>query len=232
MCRGGPPIRANRAQFRRFQPQLEPLAEQIVLLGLDGAACRLGISRERLVLALAETRSLDPHASAALKAGLGDAVNRLDREGRLPKVSQLLPEALNQANLPGIVKTIIGAIPDGPRRQRAPNRAVASPDRRRARRRPAPPRASRPASARLGRPVGDPPGRAPPDPRPPAPVAPRDRHAFRGDYSPSEFPHPGGGECTPVMMFQYSTFFDAKPPLTNVTTLVSSSVIMCLPFGL
>ena len=40
-------------------------------------------------------------------------MNRLDREGRLPKVSQLLPEALDQANLPGIAKTIIEAIPDG-----------------------------------------------------------------------------------------------------------------------
>jgi len=89
------------------------MAEQIVLLGLDGAACRLGISRERLVLALAETRSLDPRESAALKAGLVDAVDRLNREGRLPKVSQLLPQALDQANLPGIVKTIIGAIPNG-----------------------------------------------------------------------------------------------------------------------
>jgi len=93
-------------------PQLEPLAEQIVLLGLDSAACRLGISRERLVLALADTRSLDPRESAALKAGLIDAVDRLDRQGRLPRVSQLLPQALDQANLPGIVKTIIEAIPD------------------------------------------------------------------------------------------------------------------------
>jgi len=93
-------------------PKLEPLAEQIVLLGLDSAACRLGISRERLVLALAETRSLDPRESAALKAGLVDAVDLLDRQGRLPKVSELLPQALDQANLPGIVKTIIEAIPD------------------------------------------------------------------------------------------------------------------------
>jgi hypothetical protein len=93
-------------------PQLEPLAQQIVLLGLDSAGCRLGISRERLVLALAQSGSLDPRESAALKAGLVDAVNRLDREGRLPKVSQLLPQALDQANLPGIVKTIIRAIPD------------------------------------------------------------------------------------------------------------------------
>ena len=93
-------------------PRLDPLAAQIVLLGLDSAACRLGISRERFVLALAETRSLDPRQSAALKAGLVDAVDRLEREGRLPKVSQLLPQALDQANLPGIVKTIIEAIPD------------------------------------------------------------------------------------------------------------------------
>jgi hypothetical protein len=111
------PLRpANPCTPRPVPPipaQLEPLAEQIVLLGLDGAACRLGISRERLVLALAETRSLDPRQSAALKAGLVDAVDRLNREGRLPKVSQLLPQALDQANLPGIVKTIIGAIPNG-----------------------------------------------------------------------------------------------------------------------
>ena len=93
--------------------RMEPLAERIVLLGLDSAACRLGISRERLVLALAETRSLDPSGPAALKTGLRDAVDRLEREGRLPKVSQLLPEALDQSDLPGLVKTIIRAIPDG-----------------------------------------------------------------------------------------------------------------------
>jgi hypothetical protein len=93
--------------------QLEPLAEQIVLLGLDSAACRLGISRERLVLSLADNRTPDPRTSAALKAGLGDAVDRLDREGSLPKVSQLLPQALKQTNLPGIAKTLIEAIPAG-----------------------------------------------------------------------------------------------------------------------
>jgi hypothetical protein len=96
-----------------IQAQLEPLAERIVLLGLDSAACRLGISRERLVLALADTRSLDPRTPAALKAGLRDAVDRLNRENRLPKVSQLLPEALDHTDLPGIAKTIIDAIPAG-----------------------------------------------------------------------------------------------------------------------
>jgi hypothetical protein len=96
-----------------IQPQLEPLAEQIVLLGLDRAACRVGISRERLVLALADTRSLSPGVRAALKVGLREAVYRLDRGGRLPRVSQLLPDALDRTALPGIAKTIIGAIPAG-----------------------------------------------------------------------------------------------------------------------
>jgi hypothetical protein len=94
-----------------IQPQLEALAEQVVLLGLDNAACKLGISRERLVLTLAQTRSLNPRGAAALKAGLLEAVDRLDREHRLPEVSQLLPEALDAAHVSGLVKTLIGAVP-------------------------------------------------------------------------------------------------------------------------
>jgi hypothetical protein len=93
-------------------PQLEPLAQQIILLALDNTACRLGIPRERLVLSLADPRTLDPRTPATLKAGLRDAVDRLDREHRLPKVSQLLPQALNQTHLPGIAKAIIEAIPN------------------------------------------------------------------------------------------------------------------------
>jgi len=94
-------------------PQLDPLAAQIVLLGLDSAACRLGVSRARLVIDVAHTRTLDPRTTAALKGGLVDAVDRLDREGRLPKVSQLLPDALEHAGVPGIAKTIVEAIPGG-----------------------------------------------------------------------------------------------------------------------
>ncbi len=91
---------------------LDPLLEEIVLVGLDNAACRLGVSRERLVLSLASPGTTDPAAPAALKTGLQDAVTRLDRAGRLPKVSQLLPEVLHRANLPGIVTSAIGLIPD------------------------------------------------------------------------------------------------------------------------
>jgi hypothetical protein len=111
------PLRpANPCTPRPVPPipaQLEPLAEQVVLLGLDNAACRLGVSRERLVLALANTRTPNPRTAAALKAGLGDAVGQLEREGRLPRVSQLLPQALDRSSLPGIAKTIIEAIPGG-----------------------------------------------------------------------------------------------------------------------
>lgn len=94
-------------------PHLQPLAQEIVLLGLDRAACRLGVSRERLILGLAQTRSVAPRTSAALKAGMLDAVDRLAADHDLPRVSQLLPDALNQSSLPGIVKTLIEAIPHG-----------------------------------------------------------------------------------------------------------------------
>ena len=105
---------ANPCAPRALPPlpaRLEPLTQQIVLIGLDNAACRLGISRERLVLGLADSRGLDPRTPIALKAGLREAVDRLDREGRLPKVSQLLRDALDQAGVPGIIKPIIEAIP-------------------------------------------------------------------------------------------------------------------------
>ena len=107
-----PTIRAPGARFPPSRCGSNRSRNRSSCSGLESAACRLGISRERLVLALAEARSLDPRESAALKTGLVDAVDLLDRRGRLPEVSQLLPQALDQANLPGIVKTIIGAIPD------------------------------------------------------------------------------------------------------------------------
>jgi hypothetical protein len=92
---------------------LEPLAERVVLTGLDEAACDLGLSRERLVLALGvpdERAGLD---AGAIKAGLVRAVDRLDATGDLPEVSELLPEALDLADLPGLVQDAVGALPDG-----------------------------------------------------------------------------------------------------------------------
>jgi hypothetical protein len=91
--------------------RLEPLAEQIVLTGLDEAACDLGLSRERLVLALGEPDERRAIDAEAVKAGLVRGVDRLGTD--LPKVSALLPEALDLADLPGIVQDAAGAIPDG-----------------------------------------------------------------------------------------------------------------------
>ena len=96
-----------------IQPQMDAVAERVVLLGLDNAACQLGITRERLVLALADPHSLDPRAPAALKAGMLAAVDRLDREGRLPRCRSSSPKRSTRPTCRGSSKTLIRAIPDG-----------------------------------------------------------------------------------------------------------------------
>lgn len=85
---------------------LEPLAERLVLTGLDATACALDRSRERLVLDLAAGERVDPEI---LRAGLASAVERTDP---LPPASALLPEALEASGLPGIVSDAAGALPD------------------------------------------------------------------------------------------------------------------------
>jgi hypothetical protein len=91
---------------------LDGLAEQLVLLGLDGAACRLATSREALVLRLGVEAGRTDAEVEAVRGGLLDAVDRLDREGRLPKVSALADEALDQADLPGFVEDLVRRLPD------------------------------------------------------------------------------------------------------------------------
>ena len=92
---------------------IDGLTEQLVLLGLDGAACRLGISREALTLQLAQ--SPEPRTDAqvnALRAGLLEAVDRMQQAGSLPPASQLVDEALDSSDLNGFVKGLIRALPD------------------------------------------------------------------------------------------------------------------------
>lgn len=91
---------------------LEGLTERLVLLGLDGAACRLGVTREALILDLARSRTPTDAQVAALRAGLLDAVGRLEREGTLPRTSALADEALRGADLPYLVKAAIRVLPD------------------------------------------------------------------------------------------------------------------------
>jgi hypothetical protein len=104
---------------RTGQDDLEGLAETVVLTGLDETACKLGVSRERLLLALPsqkdraelarETGTDERGLAQALKDGLRTGVDRLDKAGQLPKTSALLPSAADQL---GISKNLVDAIPD------------------------------------------------------------------------------------------------------------------------
>lgn len=92
---------------------IDALGELLVLYGLDGAACRLGESREAYVLGLGLATDFTDPEIAALRGGLLDAVERLRSEGRLPPASALADEALAEADLNPIVKRLVQALPDG-----------------------------------------------------------------------------------------------------------------------
>jgi hypothetical protein len=75
---------------------LEGLAEEFTLSALDGAACRLGVSRERLARALASkaarerfTRRFhinDEKLTKAIRAGLVRAVDDAEERGKIPSI--------------------------------------------------------------------------------------------------------------------------------------------------
>jgi hypothetical protein len=91
---------------------IKGLGERLVLLGLDGAACRLHVSREALILELAQPGRRTTAQIAALRVGLLAAVTRMKTEGTLPRASDLADEALDDADLPFLVKLAIRALPD------------------------------------------------------------------------------------------------------------------------
>lgn len=88
------------------------LAERLVLLGIDGAACNLGVSREALTLEIAQSGARDDAKIDALRAGLLSAVDKMKADGTLPQASELVDEALDSANLNGLLEMAIRAIPD------------------------------------------------------------------------------------------------------------------------
>ena len=92
--------------------KIDALGEQLVLLGLDGAACKLGKSREALVIELALPGERTDAEIDALRSGLLGAVDRMDADGSLPPASDLADEALAEADLNGFVKGLIRALPD------------------------------------------------------------------------------------------------------------------------
>ncbi len=91
---------------------IEGLSERLVLLGLDGAACRLHTTREALVLQLARSGTPTDAQLAALRAGLLEAVGRMKADGTLPRASELTNEALDDSDLNGFIKAAIRALPD------------------------------------------------------------------------------------------------------------------------
>jgi hypothetical protein len=91
---------------------IDGLTERLVLLGIDGAACRLEVSREALTLELAQTSTPTDAQVDALREGLLAGVRRMQDDGTLPPVSELVDEALESADLGGFLETLIGAIPD------------------------------------------------------------------------------------------------------------------------
>jgi hypothetical protein len=91
---------------------IDGLTERLVLLGLDGAACRLGTSREALTLDLAQGGEPTDAEVEALRDGLQDAVERLADDDTLPAASELADEALDQAELNALLEAALRLLPD------------------------------------------------------------------------------------------------------------------------
>jgi hypothetical protein len=98
--------------FASTSSGIDGITGQLVLLGLDGAACQLGVSREALVLQLAQQAEPTDAQVDALRAGLLQGVDEMKAGGSLPPVSDLVDEALDRSNLNGLLKTAIRALPD------------------------------------------------------------------------------------------------------------------------
>ena len=91
---------------------IEGLTERLVLLGIDGAACQLGVSREALTLELAQPGPRTDAEIEALREGLLSAVERMKDDGSLPPASDLVDEAMENADLNEFLKALILALPD------------------------------------------------------------------------------------------------------------------------
>jgi hypothetical protein len=91
---------------------MDGLTERLVLLGIDGAACRLHVSREALTLELAQPGPRTDAEIDALHEGLLSAVERMKEDGSLPPASDLVDEALDNADLNRFLEIAIRALPD------------------------------------------------------------------------------------------------------------------------
>lgn len=89
---------------------LDATVQRVVLDGLDGAACRLGTSRERLVLALAGDSSQrlpnnKATIDAAVRAGLLRALDEATNRGDVPTLlAPLLRRVVQKASLDELIR--------------------------------------------------------------------------------------------------------------------------------
>jgi hypothetical protein len=91
---------------------IDGLTEELVLTGLNAAACQLGMSREAYTLQISQSDTRTDAQINALRTGLLVAVDSLKNAGKLPKASQLVRQAVDESSLSGFRKTAIRAIPD------------------------------------------------------------------------------------------------------------------------
>jgi hypothetical protein len=100
------------------EPQgFQEVAEQIVLSGLDGVACELGVSREEVVLAFASGESLDQFAreqgvdpgelDELLRTALLRAVDDAEQAGALsPTVAGLVRQLVMSVDLDQVLELL------------------------------------------------------------------------------------------------------------------------------
>lgn len=91
---------------------IEGLTERLVLIGVDEAACELGVSRETLTLELGRGGEPTDAEIQALHDGLVAAVRRMKDDGTLPPASELVDEALDSADLNRFLEAALRALPD------------------------------------------------------------------------------------------------------------------------
>ena len=92
------------------EPQgLAEVGEQIVLSGLDGVACELGVSREEMVLALANS---DSRERFAREHGISDErLEQLVRDGLLRAVDDAEEADALNATIADILRGLVRTIP-------------------------------------------------------------------------------------------------------------------------
>ena len=88
---------------------LEEVGEQIVLSGVDGVACKLGVSREAMVLALANS---DSRERFAREHGISDQrLEQLVRDGLTRSIDDAVEADALNATIAGILRGLVRSVP-------------------------------------------------------------------------------------------------------------------------